>query len=288
MTHSTIDYGIDLGTTNSEIALFTHGDGNKTEVIKNIEGFENTPSAVWIQKGGVDEQGRKKDDRLVVGRQAKDRVEEDPGNAKQEFKRQMGKEESLDFTGTGRKMKPEELSAEVLKQLKKNVEEWKGENITAAVITVPADFSAAAIEATNRAARLAGLTASPLLQEPVAAAMAYGFQSNSDKVRWLVYDFGGGTFDAALIHVRDGMIRVENHGGDKYLGGKDIDYAIVDDLLAPAVRKRFSASDFYRKNEKYRADFARLKKRSEEAKIRLSRSASEIIDLSDLSVGRGQ
>jgi molecular chaperone DnaK len=200
----------------------------------------------------------------------------------------MGKEESVDFTGSGRKMKPEELSAEVLKQLKKNVEEWKGETITAAVITVPADFSAAAIEATNRAARLAGLTVSPLLQEPVAAAMAYGFQSTSDKVRWLVYDFGGGTFDAALIHVRDGMIRVENHGGDKYLGGKDIDYAIVDDLLAPEVRKRFSSSDFYRKNEKYRGDFAKLKKRSEEAKIRLSRSASEIIDLSDLSVGRGQ
>lgn len=278
MTRSTIDYGIDLGTTNSEIALFTHGEGNKTEVIKNIEGFENTPSAVWIDAKG----------RLYVGRQAKDKVEEDPGNAKQEFKRQMGKGETLDFTATSRKMTSEELSAEVLKQLKKNVEEWKGETVTAAVITVPADFSAAAIEATNRAARLAGLTVSPLLQEPVAAAMAYGFQSNSDKVRWLVYDFGGGTFDAALIYVRDGMIRVENHGGDKYLGGKDIDYAIVDDLLAPAVRKKFSASDFYRKNEKYRGDFAKLKKRSEEAKIRLSRSASEIIDLSDLSIGQGQ
>ena len=279
MTRSTIDYGIDLGTTNSEIAVFTHGDGNKTEIIKNIEGFENTPSAVWIDGKG----------RQYVGKQAKDRAEEDEGNAKIEFKRQMGKEETFDFTATGRKLKPEELSAEVLKQLKKNVEEWKGENITAAVITVPADFSAAAIEATNRAARLAGLTVSPLLQEPVAAAIAYGFQSNSDKVRWLVYDFGGGTFDAALIHVRDGMIRVENHGGDKYLGGKDIDYAIVDDLLAPAVRKQFSISDFYRKNkQKYAADFAKLKKRAEDAKIRLSRSTSEIIDLSDLSVGHGQ
>ncbi|MGC8989099.1 MAG: Hsp70 family protein, partial [Verrucomicrobiia bacterium] len=99
---------------------------------------------------------------------------------------------------------------------------------------------------------------------------------------------GGGTFDAALIHVRDGMIRVENHGGDKYLGGKDIDYAVVDDLLAPAVRKRFLVSDFYRKNERHRGDFAKLKKRAEEAKIRLSRSHSEIIDLSDLGVGKGR
>ena len=275
MTRSTIDYGIDLGTTNSEIALF---NGNDTEIIKNIEGWENTPSAVWID-------GK---NRLYVGKQAKDRVEEDSANAKQEFKRQMGKEDPIEFAATGRKMKPEELSAEVLKQLKENVKEWKGESITAAVITVPADFSAAAIEATNRAARLAGLTISPLLQEPVAAAMAYGFQSDSDRVRWLVYDFGGGTFDAALIHMRDGMIRVENHGGDKYLGGKDIDYTIVDDLLAPAVRKRFSVQDFHRKNEKYAADFAKLKKRSEEAKIRLSRSQSEIIDLSDLSVSGKQ
>ncbi len=278
MIRSAIDYGIDLGTTNSEIAVFTHGDGRKTEVIKNIEGFENTPSAVWIDPKG----------RLYVGRQAKDKVEEDPGNAKHEFKRQMGKAEAVEFVATGRRMKPEELSAEVLKQLKKNVEEWKGESLAAAVITVPADFSAAAVEATNRAARLAGLAVSPLLQEPVAAAMAYGFQRSSDRVRWLVYDFGGGTFDAALIHVRDGMIRVENHGGDKYLGGKDIDYAVVDDLLAPAVRKRFSVSDFYRKNERYRGDFAKLKKRAEEAKIRLSRTQSEIIDLSDLGVGKGR
>ena len=275
MTRSTIDYGIDLGTTNSEIALFN--GGGDPEIIKNIEGFENTPSAVWIDSKN----------RLYVGKQAKEKVEVDEGNAKQEFKRQMGKAEPIEFSATGRKMKPEELSAEVLKQLKKNVEEWKGEQITAAVITVPADFSTAAIEATNRAAQLAGLTVSPLVQEPVAAAMAYGFQADSDKVRWLIYDFGGGTFDAALIHMRDGMIRVENHGGDKYLGGKDIDYAIVDDILAPAVRERFATLDFYRDNRKYFADFAKLKMRAEEAKIRLSRSQSEIIDLSDLSVSQG-
>ena len=275
MPRATIDYGIDLGCTESWLAVC---NGSETEVIKDNEGFESTPSAVWIDRNN----------RLYVGKRAIEWVEYDPYNAKHEFKRLMGSEESIVFEATGRKMKPEELSAEVLKQLKKNVEERKGENITAAVITVPADFSAAAIEATNRAARLAGLTISPLLQEPVAAAMAYGFQCDSDRVRWLVYNFGGGTFDATLIHARDGMIRVENHGGDKHLGGKDIDWAIVDDLLAPAVRKRFSAQDFYRKNEKYRADFAKLKKRSRDAKIRLGRSQSEIIDLSDLSVGGSQ
>lgn len=275
MPRSTIDYGIDLGTTNSEVVLFK---GTDTEVIKNNEGYENTPSAVWIDAKN----------RLYVGKRAKDRSELDSGNAKVEFKRQMGKTEAIEFTATGRKLKPEELSAEVLKQLKKDVEERKGESITAAVITVPADFSAAAIEATNRAARLAGFTISPLVQEPVAAAMAYGFQSDSDKVHWLVYDFGGGTFDAAVIHMRDGMIRVVNHGGDKILGGKDIDWGIVDDLLVPAVRKRFSVPDFSRGHHKYLADFAILKMRVEEAKIRLSRTQSEIIDLSDLSVGNGQ
>ena len=117
MNRVTIDFGIDLGTTNSEIAAFNRG---QAEVVKNIENFENTPSAVWITEKG----------RCIVGRQAKERYEADPENAKVEFKRQMGKTEPVEFTDSGRKMLPEELSAEVLKQLRLNAKEHLGEEVT--------------------------------------------------------------------------------------------------------------------------------------------------------------
>ena len=147
------------------------------------------------------------------------------------------------------------------------------------MITVPADFELPQCEATKRAAQIAGLTLSPLLQEPVAAALAYGFQSQSDKVFWLVYDFGGGTFDAAVIQVRDGAIEVVNHGGDNELGGKDIDWAIVDRLLVPALTKECKLTNFKRGNSKWRAAFAKLKWHAEEAKIALSRRKSFDIDV---------
>ncbi len=273
MKRATIDYGIDLGTTNSTIAEFT---GGGTEVVKNIENQETTPSAVYVDGKG----------RLFVGRQAKEQVEADPDNAKQEFKRQMGKPDPLVFGATGRKMLPEELSAEVLKELRKNVAEHSGEDVSAAVITVPADFNAAQVEATNRAARLAGLRQSPLLQEPVAAAMAYGFQSHDEDSRWLVYDFGGGTFDAALIKVREGIIQVEDHAGDKYLGGKNMDWAIVEEILAPAAAKSLGLADFRRGNDKWISAFAKLKLHAETAKIRLSRSKSAVVHVMNLD-GRG-
>ena len=135
-------------------------------------------------------------------------------------------------------------------------------------------------EATKKAAELAGLTVSPLLQEPVAAALSHGFQSESEKVFWLAYDLGGGTFDAAVIQVRDGTIRVVNHGGDNHLGGKLIDWEIVDSILAPAAMRDNQLTDFRRGNPKWRAAFAKLKQAAEQAKIRLSRdpSAEILID----------
>jgi len=271
MPRSTIDFGIDLGTTNSEIAVF---NGGETEIIKNNDNFDNTPSAVWYDAKG----------RLEVGRKAKEMHEYDADNAKIEFKRQMGKPEPIEFRASGRKMLPEELSAEVLKQLKANVKEHLGEDIAASVITVPADFNAAQIEATNRAARLAGIESSPLLQEPIAAAMAYGFQRQDghERSRVLVYDLGGGTFDAALMHKRDGLIHVENHGGDKYLGGKDLDYSLVQDLMVPALLGQAALGNFTRNNPKWTGAFAKLKIHAEDAKIRLSRAQSALIDVRDL------
>jgi molecular chaperone DnaK len=271
MSRATIDFGIDLGTTNSSIAVIK---GRDTEVFKNNENFEFTPSAVWIDKN----------DRLYVGRRAKERLEDDPENAKAEFKLQMGTDAKLEFKRSGRLMRPEELSAEVLKSLRADVKQRTGEEITSAVITVPAAFELPQTDATQKAARLAGLKLSPLLQEPVAAALAYGFHKESDKVYWLVYDFGGGTFDAALIRVRDGHIQVVNHDGDNHLGGKLIDWAIVEKLLIPAALKEHNLPDFRRGNSRWLAAIAKLKLYAEQAKVRLSRDESAEVIIEFLCV----
>ena len=257
MARSTIDFGIDLGTTNSEIALLK---GTEVEVFKNNENEDFTPSVVWI-----------KDNRLIVGRKAKQQLFVDPENVHAEFKLRMGTSDEFLFKRSGRRLKPEELSAEVLKSLKADVKQRTGEDVEAAVITVPADFDLPQNQATGKAAQLAGFLQSPLLQEPAAAALTYGFQSKDDKVFWLVYDFGGGTFDAALVQLRDGQIDVVNHGGDNQLGGKLIDWAIVDQILAPAVAKQFTLPDFQRGNPRWLAAFAKLKLNAEAAKIGLSR-----------------
>ncbi|MHB2149965.1 Hsp70 family protein [Calditrichota bacterium LG25] len=258
MAQRTIDFGIDLGTTNSTIAKL---NGTEVHIFKNNEGFEFTPSAVWIDNKG----------RIHVGRRAKERLEDDPENAYSEFKLQMGTDNEYVFSRNNRRMKPEELSAEILKSLKTDVKYQTGKDLTSAVITVPAAFELPQCKATQLAAELAGFTTSPLLQEPVAAAMAYGFQSESDKVFWLVYDFGGGTFDAAIIQVRDGIIEVVNHGGDNHLGGKLIDWEIVNQIFVPSLTKEYKLPNFRRDNPKWRSAFAKLKAAAEKAKIRLSR-----------------
>ena len=261
MVRETIDFGIDLGTTNSEIAVL---EGTEQRVFRNNEGQEYTPSAVWIDSK----------ERLIVGRMAKEKLEYDSENAYSEFKLQMGTPQIYKFAKSGRKMKPEELSAEVLKSLRGDVQQHTGEEVMTAAISVPAAFELPQCDATNEAAKLAGLSFSPLVQEPVAAALAYGFQSASDRVFWMVYDFGGGTFDVAVIQVRDGQIQVAHHNGDNHLGGKLIDWAIVEQLFVPALNKEYSLSDFNRGNTKWKAVFAKLKISAEQAKIRLSRNTT--------------
>lgn len=261
MARTTIDYGIDLGTTNSKIAVLRD---TKPDVIENQEGAVLTPSAVWVDKKGT----------IRVGRKAKERYEEDPENCDMEFKRRMGRghEGKKVFSASGQAMLPEELSAEVLKSLRADVRLRCGEDIQAAVITVPADFELPQCDATRKAAELAGFVASPLLQEPVAAALAYGFQSKSDKVFWIAYDLGGGTFDAAVIQVRDGMVQVVNHAGDNFLGGKDVDWEIVEKELIPLLTSQYHLTDFRRGNPKWKHALAKLKLAAEEAKIQVSRS----------------
>lgn len=149
-----------------------------------------------------------------------------------------------------------------------------GEDIEAAVITVPAAFNQPASESTRQAAELAGIKISPLLQEPVAAALAYGFQNERENVFWLVYDIGGGTFDAAVLHVREGIIQVVNHGGDNDLGGKLIDWGIVERIFSPVLLNEFNLPQFRRDNQKWYGAFAKLKSHAERAKIALSKATS--------------
>jgi molecular chaperone DnaK len=257
MARATIDFGIDLGTTNSEIA---HLNGTSAQVIKNLEGIEYTPSAVWLDRGN----------NLVVGRTAREYSFRDPDNAFTEFKLQMGSDAVFTFARNKRRVKPEELSAEVLKSLRENVRNRLGEELEAAVITVPAAFELPQSDATRRAAELAGIRQAPLLQEPVAAALAHGFQSEDQRAMWLVFDFGGGTFDAAVISVRDGIIQVVNHGGDNHLGGKLIDWAIVERLVIPALQRQYKLSSLARGSQRWRSLIAKLKICVEDAKLRLS------------------
>ncbi len=259
LSRTTVDYGIDLGTTNSVIAVL---DSTEAEVIRNNDGSEFTPSVVYLDRRGD----------FVVGRGAFERLAMDPGNTIAEFKLQMGSDHTYTFERDGRVMTPEALSAEVLKSLRADVQQRKGEDLRAAVISVPAAFELPQCDATRRAAELAGLAFSPLVQEPVAAAMAYGFQDEGEKAFWLVYDLRGGTFDAAVIQLRDGLIQVVNHEGDNHLGGKLIDWAIVEQLLVPAVKEQCSVEDFRRGNAKWQVAFAKLKWNAEKAKIQLSRA----------------
>lgn len=262
MVRTTIDFGIDLGTTNSTIAVI---EGTDAIVIPNKVGSGITPSAVWIDKRG----------NIHVGQEAKLRaLVEDNDNADVEFKLRMGlgEEGKKVFADDGRQMLPEELSAEVLKSLKIDVQTYMGEEIRAAVITVPAAFENPSTSATQTAATLAGFNLSPLLLEPVAASLAYGFQSEKDNVYWMVYDFGGGTFDAAVMRIRDGLIQVVNHDGDNFLGGKLIDWDLVTKKLVPAITKEFNLADFQRGNRKWNAVFGKLKYYVEQAKIEVCRT----------------
>ncbi len=264
MTRATIDFGIDLGTTNSSIAVM--GD-SEVRLIPNKTGSMITPSAVWIDKRGT----------LLVGEEAKKRTLcdlEGMDNGDLEFKLRMGRgvEVAKHFVRSGREMTPEELSAEVLKSLRIDVRSELSEEVRAAVITVPAAFENPSTNATIRAAQLAGLIVCPIQLEPVAASLAYGFQTESENVYWLVYDFGGGTFDAAVMRVRDGMIQVVNHDGDNFLGGKLIDWDIVTKRLAPMISEQHDLSDFRRGIDRWKQTMGKLKYYAELAKIDVCRT----------------
>ena len=271
MNPNSIQIGIDLGTTNSEVAINSNG---KIELVKNVFGDEYTPSVFGIDKAKNKVVGKRAYERLY-----KDGSLEEAKNNKAEVKRLMGTSETVSFDRASVKMTAEEISSEILKSLKEDVlRKYPDVSTIGAVITVPAYFSVLQSEATKRAGNLAGFKHVVLLQEPIAAAVAYGFM-NAKNENWLVYDLGGGTFDVALISSKDGVLSVLGHNGDNFLGGKDFDWLIVDKIIVPKILESFNIKDFNRGNEKYRGIFAKLKYIGEASKIYLSQYPTTSIEV---------
>jgi molecular chaperone DnaK len=266
MARATVDFGIDLGTTNSEIAVVDKG---QVRVIKNNFREEPTPSVVRIDPRGT----------VIVGKLAYNQRVEDYRNTHAQFKRLMGSQQILTFQASGRQMKPEELSAEVIKSLRQDAARELGEEVTAAVITIPAMFDIDQCEATRRAAELAGITVSPLLQEPIAAALAYGFQAESLEGFLLVYDLGGGTFDTSIIRSEEGRLAVVDHAGDNFLGGKDFDDKLVAYFIE-ILRREFGLRQLDMKRD--RAAYAKLLFEAENARIQLSSTEKAYVSIAGL------
>jgi molecular chaperone HscC len=204
--------GIDLGTTNSAVACFRDG---APALIPNSLGDFLTPSAVSITEDGA----------LLVGRAARDRQSTHPAMTATAFKRHMGTTKRL--TLGRRNFMPEELSALVLQSLKADAETWAGEAVTGAVITVPAYFNDRQRKATRRAGERAGLAVERLVNEPTAAALAYGIHERADREPFLVFDLGGGTFDVSIVEVFDGVVEVRASAGDNRLGGEDFNDVVI-------------------------------------------------------------
>lgn len=239
MSQIKVNYGIDLGTTNSAIARIEDG----VPAIKKIDGtYDTMPSCVYFPKNKGCRVGKLAYDSMKSDKKrSMKRMDADASNTFLEFKRTMGTDKKYSGPNTaGREYSSEDLSAEVLKTLKSFITD---DTIRAAVITVPAKFTVNQKTATIEAARKAGFSQVELLQEPIAAAMAYGLTSDCKDGYWLVFDFGGGTFDAALLKVEEGIIQVTDTEGDNYLGGKNLDYAVVDNILLPYLSENYSMDD---------------------------------------------
>lgn len=276
MAKTKIDYGIDLGTTNSAIARMEDGE---PIIIKNDFQMDTLPSCVSFNKKqaiqvGLSAYNTLKRDKLSAMKEFKT----DSSNTFIEFKRTMGTDKTFPSFNMSKEFTSEELSSEVLKKLKSFITD---EELKSIVITVPAKFTINQKDATSRAAKLAGFEHCELLQEPIAASMAYGLDSTSKDGLWLVFDFGGGTFDAALLKVEDGIMKIIDTEGDNYLGGKNIDYAIVDEIIIPYLQKNFSINSIINDDVKREVLRDAIKHYAEEAKIQLSFKDTHNI-LSDL------
>ena len=249
--------GIDLGTTNSCVAIM---EGGEPTVIANAEGGRTTPSVVAFAKNGE----------RLVGQVAKRQAVTNPDRTIISIKRHMGSDYKVNIDG--KTYTPPEISAMILQKLKADAESYLGEKVDKAVITVPAYFSDSQRQATKDAGRIAGLEVERIINEPTAAALAYGLDKG-DAHKILVYDLGGGTFDVSLMEVGDGVFEVLATGGDTHLGGDEFDNRLID----------YIASEFQKENgidlRKDRMALQRLKEAAEKAKIELSGLMSVNVNL---------
>ena len=244
--------GIDLGTTNSCVAVV---EGGKPVVITNAEGERTTPSVVAFTRDG---------ERLVGGA-AKRQLAANAGRTVSSIKRRMGSDYRVRIDG--KDLTPQEISAMILSKLRRDAESYLGEKVTEAVITVPAYFDDSQRKATQDAGRIAGLNVLRIINEPTAAAVAYGLDNEAPQ-KILVYDLGGGTFDVSIIEIEDGTFTVLATGGDTNLGGDDFDGRIVDWLV-----QEFKKSDRIDLSRDPAA-MGRLKEEAEKAKKELSSAPS--------------
>ncbi len=249
--------GIDLGTTNSCVAVM---EGGQPVVISNSEGFRTTPSIVGFAKTGE----------RLVGETAKRQAVTNVNGTVISIKRHMG--EDYKFENDGKKYSPQEISAMILQKLKKDAESYLGENVTEAVITVPAYFTDSQRQATKDAGKIAGLDVKRIINEPTAAALAYGLDNDKEQ-KIMVYDLGGGTFDVSIIDICDGTIEVVATAGNNRLGGDDFDQRVIDYLI----------SDFRSKEgidlSSDKMAMQRLKEAAEKAKKELSSAVTTNINL---------
>ena len=251
--------GIDLGTTNSVVAVLT---GGEPEVIANAEGSRTTPSVVAFAKNGE----------VLVGEVAKRQAVTNVDRTIRSVKRHMG-DASWKVTIDGKNYTAQEISARVLQKLKRDAESYLGETITEAVITVPAYFNDSQRQATKEAGQIAGLNVLRIINEPTAAALAYGLDKGEKEQTILVFDLGGGTFDVSLLEIGEGVIEVKATSGDNHLGGDDWDQRIIDWLV-----DKFRAGhgiDLARD----KMAMQRLREAAEKAKIELSSSNQTSINL---------
>jgi molecular chaperone DnaK len=248
--------GIDLGTTNSVIAVLEGGDPT---IIPNVEGGRTTPSVVSFKDGEV-----------LVGEVAKRQAITNPDQTVRSVKRHMGTDWSIEVDG--KKLSAQEISARILMKLKRDAESYLGDKVTDAVVTVPAYFNDAQRQATKEAGQIAGLNVLRIINEPTAASLAYGLDKESDQTI-LVFDLGGGTFDVSILEIGDGVFEVKSTSGDTHLGGDDWDQKVIDWLIEGF--KNDHGVDL----GKDRMALQRLKEAAEKAKIELSSVAETEVNL---------
>ena len=250
--------GIDLGTTNSAVAVM---EGGEAVIIPNTEGNRTTPSVVAFTKDGE----------RLIGETAKRQAILNPQNTISSIKREMGSDFKVDIDG--KKYTPEEISAMILQKIKKDAESYLGESVTEAVITVPAYFTDAQRQATKDAGKIAGLDVKRIINEPTAAALAYGVDKETDQHKIMVYDLGGGTFDVSILEVGDGVFEVLATRGNNRLGGDDFDKELID-YIAEEYKKE-SGIDLREDPTAHQ----RLKDAAEKAKKELSTTVTSNVNL---------